>query len=406
VDLLRGVGDRFVVIDVETTGLLNSDRIVEVAAVTLSPNGQVVDEWDTLVNPGRDVGPTHIHRITASMVSMAPTFDEVAVALAERLHGAVLVAHNLPFDARMLANEFGRAGEPFDQGRGVCTLQVTGQKLTHACERYGIDLDGHHRALADARATSRLLRKVSGAGGGSAISPAEVSPTTLQFNPRTLRRDTADEESVEMPYLSRMADRAHHISEHGATLVYMDLLDWALADLVLTETEKAQLFTLAQDLGLSATDIDDVHNRYIDELVAAALRDGTVDQSEQAILEACADVLGADTARIESMISGRQSETGTYQLKPGTKVCFTGAATYPDGKELPRKVLEAAASGWNLTSVKGVTKKGCDLVVASDPASQSGKARKARDYGIPVASVRDFLNTQPNGNLPVFGTHT
>jgi hypothetical protein len=57
-DLLRGFGDRFVVVDVETTGVLNSDRIVEVAAVTLSPNGQVVDEWDTLVNPGRDVGPT------------------------------------------------------------------------------------------------------------------------------------------------------------------------------------------------------------------------------------------------------------------------------------------------------------------------------------------------------------
>ena len=91
-DLLRGVGDRFAVVDVETTGVYNSDRIVEVAVVTISPNGRVVDEWDTLVNPLRDVGPTHIHGITASMVTAAPTFDEVSGALAERLNGAVLVA--------------------------------------------------------------------------------------------------------------------------------------------------------------------------------------------------------------------------------------------------------------------------------------------------------------------------
>jgi hypothetical protein len=113
--------DRFVVVDVETTGLYNSDRVVEVAAVTLAKGGEIVDEWDTLVNPGRDVGPTHIHGVTASMVSAAPRFEEVAEALAARLDGAVLVAHNLVFDARMLTNEYGRLGAAMDPGRGVCT---------------------------------------------------------------------------------------------------------------------------------------------------------------------------------------------------------------------------------------------------------------------------------------------
>lgn len=67
-DLLYGEGDRFVVVDVETTGVYDTDKIVEVAAVTVSPNGRIVDEWDTLVNPERDVGPTHIHRVSAAMV--------------------------------------------------------------------------------------------------------------------------------------------------------------------------------------------------------------------------------------------------------------------------------------------------------------------------------------------------
>ncbi len=60
---------RLVVVDVETTGVYNNDRIVEVAVVTTSPDGTILDEWETLVNPGRDVGPTHLHGIVASMVS-------------------------------------------------------------------------------------------------------------------------------------------------------------------------------------------------------------------------------------------------------------------------------------------------------------------------------------------------
>ncbi len=75
----------YVAVDVETTGLYTADRVVEVAAVTVSADGRVIDEWDTLVNPGRDVGPTSLHGITASMVSPAPGFEEVAMALASRL---------------------------------------------------------------------------------------------------------------------------------------------------------------------------------------------------------------------------------------------------------------------------------------------------------------------------------
>lgn len=117
-DFASGV-DRFVVVDVETTGLYNNDRVVEVAAVTLSGEGTILDEWDTLVNPERDVGPTAIHGVTASMVSAAPRFEEAAAALAGRLHGAILVAHNLVFDSRMLRNEYQRLGASMDPGKVV-----------------------------------------------------------------------------------------------------------------------------------------------------------------------------------------------------------------------------------------------------------------------------------------------
>jgi hypothetical protein len=65
---LFGDADRIAVIDVETTGLSNNDRVVEIAIVTLDAAGDVVDEFDTLINPMRDVGPSWIHGIDASMV--------------------------------------------------------------------------------------------------------------------------------------------------------------------------------------------------------------------------------------------------------------------------------------------------------------------------------------------------
>ena len=85
---------RVVAVDCETTGFGRYDRILEIAVVEVDiATGRVIDEFETLVNPVRDVGPVDVHGVTASMVSAAPTFDEVAVALARRLGGGTLVAH-------------------------------------------------------------------------------------------------------------------------------------------------------------------------------------------------------------------------------------------------------------------------------------------------------------------------
>ena len=93
----------FVVVDVETTGLsTTSDRIVEIALVRVE-GGQVVDEWATLIDPGRDPGSTFIHHITADMLTGAPTFAEVTGEILSRLDGTVAVAHNARFEEGFIA---------------------------------------------------------------------------------------------------------------------------------------------------------------------------------------------------------------------------------------------------------------------------------------------------------------
>ncbi len=159
-----GVG--YAVVDTETTGFAarGRDRIVEIAVVHLDEHGAVTDEWCTLVNPARDLGPQHVHRISAAEVWHAPTFAELGGALAARLRNRVLVAHNLSFDARFLAAEFGRLGVEWPTG-GLCTMRLADQYLPHrggrslraCCDAAGVALVDAHSALHDAHAAAGLF---------------------------------------------------------------------------------------------------------------------------------------------------------------------------------------------------------------------------------------------------------
>ena len=126
-------GTRFAVIDTETTGFSKSDRIVEFACLTVVGD-EVVDEYETLIQPNRDPGPVHVHGITPSMLQSAPDFQAVFADIAARLHGAVLVAHNISFDLRMIVQEVDRLGRSlFDPGQGVCTYKLTGFQEAGPC---------------------------------------------------------------------------------------------------------------------------------------------------------------------------------------------------------------------------------------------------------------------------------
>ncbi|MCS7483650.1 exonuclease domain-containing protein [Umezawaea endophytica] len=163
-DHLVGVG--YAVVDTETTGFAarGRDRIVEVAVVHLDETGTITNEWCTLINPARDLGPQHIHHITAAEIWHAPTFAEISGALAAQLRNRVLVAHNLSFDARFLSAEFGRLGIDWPT-TGLCTMRLSDQYLPHrtgrslqaCCDAAGIPPHNAHSALHDAQAAAHLF---------------------------------------------------------------------------------------------------------------------------------------------------------------------------------------------------------------------------------------------------------
>ena len=161
----------FVVVDTETTGSrAGEDRLIEVGAVKVRA-GKVVDVFQQLVNPGRYVPRriTELTGISTGMVFDQPRAGEVLPGFLDFLGDAVMVAHNLPFDRRVLDEELDLAGLDPLRNEGLCTLRLArrllsalpSKGLTLLAEHFGIEIAGRHRALGDAEATATLLLRLT-----------------------------------------------------------------------------------------------------------------------------------------------------------------------------------------------------------------------------------------------------
>ncbi len=165
-------------IDLETTGTTSTvDRITEIGIVRVQ-DGEVVEEWSTLVNPERPI-PEEIQvltGITNAMVRDAPTFAQVAAEVRERLDDHLFVAHNARFDYGFIKNEFRRLEMPFTADV-LCTVRLSrrlypeaiGHSLDCVISRHGLEdavagdaasRTGRHSALGDARVLWRFVQRV------------------------------------------------------------------------------------------------------------------------------------------------------------------------------------------------------------------------------------------------------
>src|ERR1700751_2695317 len=94
------------VIDVETSGFRPGDaRVISLAVLALDAEGQVEQSVVSLLNPGVDPGPTHVHGLTAAMLEDQPQFADIVGDVVELLRGRTLVAPNVAFDYAFLSAE-------------------------------------------------------------------------------------------------------------------------------------------------------------------------------------------------------------------------------------------------------------------------------------------------------------
>ena len=105
-------------------------------------------------------------------------------------------------------------------------------------------------------------------------------------------------------------------------------------------------------------------------------------------LQEASQLLGVEITS-ESMCLER-GDIGSV-LTPGVRVCFTGTAQDSTGQIVEREEMEHLAESAGLKPVKSVTKTRCEVLVTAEAGTQSGKARKAQEYGKPVFTADEFL---------------
>lgn len=164
----------YVVFDTETTGLLpdEGDEIVQIAALRLVNGRRVPGEvLDLLVNPGRPIPPraTAVHGISDAMVADAPDPVQAIARFHGFAEGAVLIAHNAPFDMTFLRRREEQIGRRFDNpilDTVLLSAVVYGRTESHSLDalahRLGVTIpqEARHTALGDTIATAEVFLKL------------------------------------------------------------------------------------------------------------------------------------------------------------------------------------------------------------------------------------------------------
>lgn len=154
------------VIDVETSGFRPGQaRIISIAALGLDADGRVEQSVVSLLNPGVDPGPTHVHGLTAAMLEDQPQFADIVGEVVEVLRGRTLVAHNVAFDYAFLAAEAELTDAELPVDTVMCTVELARRlelgmdnlRLETLAAHWGITQERPHDAFDDALVLTGVL---------------------------------------------------------------------------------------------------------------------------------------------------------------------------------------------------------------------------------------------------------
>lgn len=376
----------FAALDFETTGLGDSDRVLEIGVVLLDSHGAIEQTWETLVDPDREFNNSNEHHIARKDVQDAPYFDYIARNLAELLRGRILVAHDLERVNTWLVREFARLGVQLDQDvGGVSTLALSKQYLAIASE----DLVACLRASGAPAwpAAGALGKAVGSAALLAAMLPAAheelMAATPVQFTDAQL--DSLDDSGIDLvprpepaqPSETQTRQRAETLRRYetiddpsvaAERAAYLKELVSALSLGALTARQQAEMLQSAARHNLSVADVRALHEILFARMV---VRDGHHPDMPQ-LAEQLGVVPPAESNGIAESL----------QLRSGDHVCFLGPLA------LTRETWQRLAKRAGLT-IGGIDQRTV-VVITNAPHNSAGLLDAAEELEIPIVTERTF----------------
>jgi ATP-dependent DNA helicase PIF1 len=334
------------ILTVGEEGRMSRPRPVELAVAF--DDGTAVS---TVINPQRDLADARqAYGITVSDVLLAPTLREAWAVIAPMLAGYSPVGFGIDETLGLIDFELKRLGYVTAVPLG---LNVSGRSSADptALGRARAALEAHARCGVDD-------------GGASAFEEPE-SEESVSGLLVSRDHDVPTPAADDLPGLSALL----RVSRDVSAIVLRGMS----AEEVQGSGETAWIAAARQSVA--------------DQLCAAASRATLTDVAVERLQEAEA-FLGAEIVSGACILE--RHDIGAA-LVPGARICFTGTAQDATGRIVEREEMERLAQKAGLAPVKSVTKTRCEVLVTAEAGSQSGKARKAQEYGKPVFSADEFF---------------
>jgi DNA polymerase III epsilon subunit family exonuclease len=167
IDNIDYLPDRFVVVDIETTGLnVYKDKIIEVAAMKVIKGNQSYESKIALIDPGISIPQeiTFLTGIDDDMVKGRGQVDTNIIQFIDVFEDLPLVFYNANFDLKFLKMAALKAGKVIDNP-SIDVLQearlafpgLENYKLSTVADHLGINLTGTHRAIHDCITTLQVF---------------------------------------------------------------------------------------------------------------------------------------------------------------------------------------------------------------------------------------------------------
>lgn len=416
--LLELYNHQFAIVSLETTGISpqNGDHLIELAIQTVNWNGELIDSYETLIHPGMDVEGFQIHGITDDMVKNAPAISEIVPDILARLNGKTLVAHDLDFTLRFL--------QPVLVGKlsklqGICTLKLFNlvapnsglRRLEQLCSYYDIDFSESHSAKSDSLATAKLFSILKNLFSQQFeletflkdfLHLTKIEDCPVERNLFIKREEAKNIASIQK---TRLYDLLNRLTSNAGDSVpvrqYLNVLDRALADRILSEKEIVSLVDLASDYKLSKNQVMEIHEEYLRKLIRIYLLDEILTNVEMDDLYLVSELLCILPKDLDLLIKYERTKIPITtpgiqkQMKSlaGKSVCFSGHLSCKiNGNRIDREMAQQLVRERGLL-VKRVVSKNVDYLITADADSFSAKGRKNRkamEYQVNIIDEQIF----------------
>lgn len=207
------------VFDTETTGIDTSEaRIVSATVALLGPEGEVMERYDWLLDPGIEIpeAAMRVHGITteiarATGIAAPVGVQQIVAQLAEMIErGFPIVAYNAPYDLTLLTAEARRHGvampaelapviDPLILDKQFDRYRKGKRTLEAVSAHHGVELGNAHDAGDDAIASGRVLQVL-------ARKYADVIPEDLDELHRSQIAWAAQQAASFQDYMRRVRD--------------------------------------------------------------------------------------------------------------------------------------------------------------------------------------------------------